>query len=57
MDADHIHFKQAKKGYGEDGARRASRTCVRWPYMPSGAINITNLPIRELLIQNMNVSC
>ena len=54
MDADSIHFAQAKEATEQMVLRELHEHVCVGP-MPSGAINITNLPIRELLIRNMNV--
>ena len=56
MDADNIHFTQAKEATEQMVLRELHEQVCVGP-MPSGAINITNLPIRELLIRNMNVLC
>ena len=54
MDADSTHFAQAKEATEQMVLRELHEHVCVGP-MPSGAINITNLPIRELLIRNMNV--
>ena len=56
MDADNIHFIQAREATEQMVLRGLHEHVCVGP-MPLGAINITNLPIRELLVQNMNVSC
>ena len=56
MDADNIHFSQAKEATEQMVLRKLHEHVCVGP-MPLGAVNIANLPLRELLVHDMNFCC
>ena len=56
MDADNIHFSQAKEATEQMVLRELHEHVCVGP-MPLGAVNIANLPLRELLVHDMNFCC
>ena len=54
MDADNVHFGQAKEATEQMVLRELHEHVCAGP-MPLGAVNITNLPIRESLVRDINL--